>query len=95
MTGQGASNAFAAIQAQEAHMTQRTSIENAYYDHDHDLFVSELAKLLNDKARLDYLESQRLKAQKRGGGPFGWDAFHYRTASSAGTVRDQIDAERS
>lgn len=74
-------------------MTHRTTIENAYYSHDHDLFHAELQKLLEDKARLDYLETMRLRMQRRGG--VAWDAFHFRVNADSPCIRDQLDSERT
>jgi hypothetical protein len=57
-------------------MTHRHSIENAYEAHDHDMFKRELAKLLADKERLDYLESIRARLLERVSGSAikQWDA---------------------
>lgn len=73
-------------------MTARTTIENAYYGHDHDLFHAELKKLLADKERLDYMERIRLKSVERGGKH--WENFCFRATDPALTVRTQLDAER-
>lgn len=73
-------------------MSRPTTIEHAYHTHDHDLFMAELRRLLDDKARLDYLERLRTRMQRRGG--VAWDAFHFLVIPDSPTVREQIDRER-
>lgn len=73
-------------------MTHRTSIENAYYGHDHDMFHSELRKLLADKERLDYLEGIRARMEQTG---LAWDTVVIHGPKNCSkSVREQIDDER-
>lgn len=72
-------------------MTHRTTIENAFYVHDHDLFHAELKKLLADKERLDFLESKRQKAIEK---EFQTHAIYFDAIKTKLTVREQLDRAR-
>lgn len=84
----------------------RQWIANAYYDHNYAELRRITEELLEDRARLDYLDALRIRAIKRQEAvnakslnqPCGqvqhWEAFNMNIGPDSKPVREQIDAER-